>query len=431
MLDRSVTQSRPHPTQHSECETGTTPSWAVERKILSHLIRRLGDSPIEVVLWDGSVIKPPADRQPRFRITIHDRQTLWRALWNPDYAIPNAFVEGRITTEDDLVELLKAYFIAWRHRPRMRFKRFGEPSRSLSAARENVYRHYDLGNDFYRLWLDQRMLYTCAYYNSEEMGLENAQLAKMDHICHKLQLQPGEHVIEAGCGWGGLAIHMAKKYNVNVTAFNVSREQIKYANQLACQKGLLHRIKFVEDDWRNIKGRCDAFVSVGMLEHVGPENYQTLGKVIDQCLVNEGRGLIHSIGMNYPRQLDEWTQRKIFPGAQPPSLKQMTSIFEPYDFSIHDVENLRPHYALTLRHWLQRFDQADDEVRMTFDDAFVRLWRFYLSASIAAFETGWLQLYQVLFSRVNYPNQPLTRDHLYDGGIVDHQLSAYQQLPNV
>ncbi|MGC2048663.1 MAG: cyclopropane-fatty-acyl-phospholipid synthase family protein, partial [Gallionella sp.] len=285
---------------------------------------------------------------------------------------------------------------------------------SLSGARSNIHHHYDIGNDFYKLWLDDRMVYTCAYFPSQSSSLEDAQFAKLDHVCRKLRLQPGETVVEAGCGWGALALHMARHYGVTVTAYNISGEQIAYARHRARAEGLDGKVEFIEDDYRNVRGEFDAFVSVGMLEHVGPDHYQELGAVIDRSLKENGRGLIHSIGLNYPRPMDAWTERHIFPGAHPPSLAQMMQIFEPFDFSVLDVENLRLHYAKTLEHWLQRYEANADRVTEMFDPEFVRAWRLYLAGSLMAFKTGSMQLFQVSFARPSLNLIPWTRQYLYE-----------------
>ncbi|HKD36421.1 MAG TPA: cyclopropane-fatty-acyl-phospholipid synthase family protein, partial [Pirellulales bacterium] len=287
---------------------------------------------------------------------------------------------------------------------------------TLAQSRENVYHHYDIGNDFYRLWLDEQLLYTCAYFCEPTLTLEQAQVAKMDHVCRKVWLRPGDEVIEAGCGWGALALHMARRYGVRVRAFNASHEQILFAREQARREGLSDRVEFVEDDWRNISGACDAFVSVGMLEHVGRENYETLGDMVHRCLRPNGRGLIHSIGRNRPHPTDPWIERRIFPGAYPPAVKEMTTIFEPHGFSILDIENLRLHYAETLEHWLARFETARDQVARMFDERFVRMWRLYLAGSLAAFRSGCLQLFQIVFAPGSNHELPRTRLHQYSDG---------------
>jgi cyclopropane-fatty-acyl-phospholipid synthase len=233
------------------------------------------------------------------------------------------------------------------------------------------------------------------------MSLENAQIAKMRHICRKLSLRPGERVVEAGCGWGSLALYMAKNYGVSVTAFNISREQIGYARQRARAAGLSDRVTFVEDDYRAINDRFDVFVSVGMLEHVGLAQFPVMAEVIDRALDSQhGRGLLHFIGRDFVYPLNSWIRKRIFPGAYPPTLTQVTSqVLEPRGLSVLDVENLRLHYAKTLEHWRSRFEAGLDHLRFAFDEPFVRAWRLYLAGSQAAFTTGWMQLFQVVFAR--------------------------------
>jgi cyclopropane-fatty-acyl-phospholipid synthase len=198
-----------------------------------------------------------------------------------------------------------------------------------------------------------------------------------------------------------------------VRAYNLASEQIRYARERAAAEGLDRQVEYIEDDYRNITGQCDVFVSVGMLEHVGHAHYRTLGGIIDNCLVPAGRGLIHSIARDRPSPMNAWIERRIFPGAYPPTLHEMTEILEPWGFSILDVENLRLHYARTLEHWLKRFNDREDEVRARFDEDFVRAWRLYLAGSRASFTTGWLQLFQIVFSRTGNNDIPWTRNHLY------------------
>jgi cyclopropane-fatty-acyl-phospholipid synthase len=242
--------------------------------------------------------------------------------------------------------------------------------------------------------------------------LEQAQAAKLELVCRKLQLRPGETVVEAGSGWGGLARYLARHYGVNVRSYNISAEQVAYARARARREALDDAVEYVEDDYRNARGAYDVFVSVGMLEHVGVDNYPVLGRTIDGCLKDDGRGLIHSIGQDIPRPLNEWIESYIFPGAYPPTLREMMDIFDPVDLSVVDVENLRPHYAQTLRQWRERFDANAMRVTEMFDDSFVRAWRLYLCGSIAAFTEGQLQLYQVLFRRPGCRTLPYTRDHM-------------------
>ncbi len=228
----------------------------------------------------------------------------------------------------------------------------------MPASRENIHRHYDIGNDFYQLWLDPQMIYSCAYFAREDMTLAEAQLAKLDYVCRKLWLRPGETVVDIGGGWGGLAIHMARHYGVTVKAFNISREQIEFARHRARAEELDGRVEFIEDDYRNITGRFDALVSLGMLEHVGKGHYRDFGRMADRCLAPHGRGLIQTIAQNQPSRDQSLDPAADIPGGHVPTLREMTDIVEPFGFSVLDLENLRLHYAKTLGHWLERFEAS-------------------------------------------------------------------------
>ncbi|HUK32877.1 MAG TPA: cyclopropane-fatty-acyl-phospholipid synthase family protein, partial [Vicinamibacterales bacterium] len=319
--------------------------------------------------------------------------------WDPELNFGEGYMFGDIQVRGDLEPMLEAIYRAlggtqqrlWSRRHR---------TNSTDASKANVHHHYDLGNDFYRLWLDRELVYTCAYFPAPDADLDAAQVAKMDRVCRKLQLQRGERVAEAGCGWGSLALHMARHYGVSVRAFNISSEQIAYARERARREGLAAHVEFVDDDYRNMRIDCDVFVSVGMLEHVGLADFETFGRVIDRSLGRNGRGLLHFIGRNQAQPLNAWIRRRIFPGAYPPVLREVGErILEPHAFSVLDVENLRLHYAKTLENWRRRFLSASAEVHRMFDAPFVRAWDLYLAGSQAAFTTGWMQLFQVLFAR--------------------------------
>ena len=393
----------------------------VDKKAARKLLAAMMDPPIAIELWDGDVIQT-CKQQPEIVVRIKNRRALWGIILNPDLKLGEAYSLGALEVEGDLVRLVelgsvrKPKFLSDRSvfGKAVSFINRGARSNTMAGSKSNIHHHYDLSNEFYRLWLDRdHMQYTCAYFQNLEQSIEKAQAAKLHHVCRKLRLEPGDEVVEAGCGWGGLGLFMAKEYGAKVTAYNISHEQVKFAQARARQEGLEGRVEYVEDDYRNARGNCDVFVSVGMLEHVGKDNYKTLGGVIDRCLREDGRGLIHSIGRNAPRPMNRWIEKRIFPGAYPPTLREMGDIFEPFDFSVMDVENLRLHYAKTLEQWLQRYEDSVDTVRKMFDENFVRAWRLYLSGSIAAFRVGDLQLFQVMFQRGQDNNLAWTREHLY------------------
>ena len=385
---------------------------------MRRLLQMFGNPPLEFVLWNGARVSGSGTHVATIRIV--DRGVVPALMRDPQLRFGDLYSEGRIQIDGDLVTLLEAvYRSSGAAGPRGPLRRvlsrvLHRPHRnSLTGSRDNIHHHYDIGNAFYQLWLGPTMAYTCAYYPTAEASLDEAQTAKMEHVCRKLRLRPGERVVEAGFGWGTLALHMARNYGVKVRAFNISHEQVQYARERARAEGLASHIEYVEDDYRNVSGQYDAFVSVGMLEHVGVENYTALGGVARRSLGANGRGLIHSIGRNQPAPLQPWIERRIFPGAYPPALSEMAQIFEPWNLSVLDVENLRLHYAQTLRHRLALYETNLERVRAMFDEKFVRMWRLYLAGSVAAFTTGTLQLFQVVFAPPENNDIPLTRAYMY------------------
>ncbi len=384
-------------------------SRAVDRWAVRRIQQAVASAPLRFVLWDGFSVGPSTG-SVLGTIVIKTRPALYRWLADPELYFGEEYMAGNVDVWGDLVAVLEHVYQALpepapRDRPWRRARTNG-----LRAARDNVHHHYDLGDPFYELWLDRQLLYTCAYFPDPACTLEEAQVAKMDLVCRKLRLRPGELVVEAGCGWGALALHMARHYGVHVRAFNVSHAQILHARARAGAEGLSDRVAFVEDDYRTIAGPCDVFVSVGMLEHVGLADYPSLAAVIDRVLKPDGRGLLHFIGRNRPAPLNRWIRKRIFPGGYPPTLGQVCErVLQPASLSVLDVENLRLHYARTLAHWLRRFEDSEERVTTMFDEQFVRAWRLYLAGSQAAFTTGYMQLFQVVFARGASNEIPWTR----------------------
>ena len=392
--------------------------YGIDRWLVFKFLHAIGNPGLRVVLWDGKTIEG-SDPTATVGMLIHDRAALWRLLSNPMLHFGDDYSAGRIEIEGGLITFLRTVYRSMALTPKFRKTsdpaayRHNQPNlNSLSESRRNIHHHYDIGNDFYQLWLDREMLYTCAYFPDPQVSLEDAQTAKLDLVCRKLRLQAGQSVVEAGCGWGALARHMARHYGVKVKAYNISHEQITHARQRAKADGLDGQVEYIEDDYRTITGTFDAFVSVGMLEHVGPDHYHELGCVIDRCLSEQGTGLIHTIGQNVARPMSPWFLRRMFPGSYPPTLREIMAIFEPLDFTVLDVENLRLHYAKTCEHWLERFEHKREQIREMFDESFIRAWRLYLSGCVANFSIGALQLYQVVFSRSANNRIPWTRSHI-------------------
>ena len=372
----------------------------VDRWLAERVQRLVAPVAVRLELWDGTSPFSASD-PPVGDLVVRDRRTLLGLAVNPDLWFGETYAAGRLAIRgaaEPVIEALSRVSgpaATWRARLRALLA----PPNSLRDARRNVY-HYDLGNDFYQLWLDPDLVYTCAYYADPAMSLAEAQRAKLDLVCRKLRLRPGDTVVEAGCGWGALAIHMARHYGVTVKAFNVSREQLDFARARAEREGLSGQVEFIDDDYRNVRGQFDVFVSVGMLEHVGLRHYHSLADVLHRTVRRQGgRGLLHFIGRDVPYPLNAWIRRRVFPGAYPPTLAEVTSrVLGPAGMSVVDVENLRLHYARTLEHWSAGFAAAADQIRATYGEAFFRTWELYLAGAQAAFATGWMQLFQVVFT---------------------------------
>jgi len=415
-----VTKSDPRLLSH---RSSTSPAQDHSSRFDMWLLRRLhsslGNPQIRITLRNSLQVSPQG-ASPIANIVIQDRRTLLQMLLDPQLGFGDAYTAGRVTVEGNLVAMLETVFRSmsameshgWYSRSVSPFLAFLQRN-SRQGARKNIHRHYDLDANFFRLWLDSQLVYSGAYFSSSSLTLEEAQVAKMDYICRKLNLQRGERVVDIGCGWGALALHMARHYGVNVKAVSNSHEQIVWARRRAAELCLTHEVEFIEDDYRNISTQCDALVSVGMLEHVGEGHYRDMGRVIHRVLDSAGRGLIQTIGRNQPCPFNLWTRKRVFPGTYAPTLRQAMDLFEPEDLSVVDVENLRPHYALTLEHWLERFEESSAKVSEMFGPEFVRLWRLYLAGSIAGFRTGSLQHFQILFARKAYQGIPWTRAKLY------------------
>lgn len=393
----------------------------LDRWLVKKMVDVVGNPPVRISLWDGIEVTPYCEN-PAAVLVYRDRGALFKTIINPELHWGELYCNGRVEFKGDMAAFMQAIYEGLRDRGKPGVLRqfviwLGHRRifNSFDKARENIHHHYDIGNSFYKLWLDkEEMQYTCAYFPDEDMTLEQAQVAKLHHICRKLDLKPGETVVEAGCGWGGLARFMAKHYGVNVKAFNISEEQINYARHRAEQDGLGEQAEYILDDYRNIRGQFDVFVSIGMLEHVAIGDYKELGEIIRRCLKPEGRGLIHTIARAAEGPMNPWIERRIFPGARPPALSQMMSIFEPNNLAVYDVENLRLHYSRTLEIWAQRFEQHAEQIAEMMDEEFVKVWSLYLGGSIAAFNAGKLQLFQVVFNKSEDHNVPWSRRYIYD-----------------
>ncbi len=362
-----------------------------------------------------------------------------RILLNPRLGLGETYMDGEVSVDDDdimgLVELVR------RNNPwekggeigkRKSLKKFlgqlARPLRQMNGianSRRNVVHHYDLSNDFYRLWLDADMQYSCAYWSEANDTLERAQLAKKAHIAAKLALQPGQKVLDIGCGWGGMAIYLNQVADVDVLGITLSEEQLKLARERAQAAGVAKRVKFELLDYRVLAKRApgyfDRIVSVGMFEHVGVPQYETFFRACANLLKDDGVMLLHTIGrFGSPGATDAFTRKYIFPGGYIPALSETLAASEKMKLIASDVETLRLHYAMTLREWYARVQLHRDAIIAQYDERFYRMWIFYLAGATAAFESGGMGNYQIQFVR-NRRALPITRDYI---GETEKQLLA-------
>jgi cyclopropane-fatty-acyl-phospholipid synthase len=351
----------------------------------------------------------------------------WLEHWlllDPQLAIGEAYMSGRLSVERggiyDLLALLAsnvqqqplprwtAGFDAVRFTLR-RILQFNP----LNRARRNVAHHYDIDGAIYDLFLDRDWQYSCAYF-TDSAGLDAAQLAKKRHLAAKLALEPGQRVLDIGCGWGGLAIYLAKVAGVDVTGVTLSREQLSVANKRAAREGLQETVRFELKDYREAGGCFDRIVSVGMFEHVGVNHYATYFRKVRELLADTGVGLIHTIGRSGPPTATHpFIAKYIFPGGYIPALSEIVPAIERSDLIIADLEILRLHYAMTLRAWRERFLANWDKVAAIRDERFCHMWEFYLACSEVAFRYLGLVVFQVqVVKRIDA--LPLVRDYMMD-----------------
>ena len=357
--------------------------------LLDRILRRgITYGRLEVTFPDGAVRGyGPGSPGPKARVELADPALIAKILMNPQMALGEGYMDGglRFTSDDDIRHFLQIAVMSsksgklplpMRMANRIRVKTKGVmQANTLAKSRQRVAHHYDIPDAFYGLFMEEDLQYTCAYFPADDMTLEAAQAAKMDHIAAKLRLRPGLRVLDIGCGWGGLALRLARLYDVHVTGVTLSPVQLAAAQQRARALGLSERVEFRLQDYRHVPDRFDRVVSVGMMEHVGQPQYRTYFTKIAQILKPDGVGLIHFIGRSSPPGvLSPWFQKYIFPGGYSPAFSEVVPQVERSGLAVTDLEVWRGHYDRTLRHWQDRFRRNEDQVRAMFDDRFIRMW---------------------------------------------------------
>ena len=374
------------------------------------------------------------DGFPDVAVRLADKGVIRQILTDPRLGAAEAFMDGKLIIEQgdimELVQLVRA------NRPWERGGTLNEPGpvskaknrvlggldriNGLARSKSNVAHHYDIGNELYEHFLDEDLQYSCAYWDFDNRGpdisLEQAQLDKKAHIAAKLDLRAGQRVLDIGCGWGGTALYLNEKFDVEILGITLSEEQLKKAQERAEQAGVSDKVKFELIDYRDLAerepGGFDRIVSIGMFEHVGTPNFRTFFRSCANLMTADGVMLLHTIGRTgTPGTTDAFTRKYIFPGGYIPALSETLDASEHYRLIATDVETLRLHYAYTLREWYKRTVQNKDKIVALHDERFFRMWTFYLAGATAAFESGGMCNYQIQFSR-NRRTLPLTRNYI-------------------
>jgi cyclopropane-fatty-acyl-phospholipid synthase len=369
------------------------------------------------------IIGSPEGDKP-IKVKILDKKLHYKLLLHPDLYFGEAYTDGSIIIENgslsDFLDLALMnfgrnelnFFSYLINRLRGSY-RYLTNFNFIKKSKMNVSHHYDISDDLYDLFLDPKRQYSCAYFKNENDTLEEAQNNKIQHIIKKLNIKTGQKVLDIGCGWGSLAVDIAKAANCNVTGITLSENQFKYCNKKAKELNLENQLTFKLIDYRELDEKFDRIVSVGMFEHVGRKFYKKFFNQIDKLLSEDGVSLVHTIGsVNPPRDPHPWITKYIFPGGYTPSLSEVTTPIEKAGLIVSDIEVLKLHYSHTLRHWKENCNKNKEKITQMFDEKFFRMWEFYLAGCEMAFKWGDQVVYQFQLTK-NYTSTPVTRDYIY------------------
>ncbi len=394
-------------------------------KLLSHLVQ-VGT--LTVTDADGGThVFGGRAPGPSVTMALTDPKLYKSLFFNTELAAGEAYMDGTLSFPDSSLREFLTLISTNRNKPTgrprgfqrvagavsRRLKRF-QQSNPIGKAQQNIAHHYDVGNDFYRLFLDDGLFYSCAYFENDDDTLEAAQVAKCRLIAAKLDLQPGQKILDIGCGWGGLAIYLAQMEDVHVHGVTLSTEQHALAVERAKEAGVSDRVKFELRDYRELNQQYDRIVSVGMFEHVGVPRYDEFFGKVNELMPDDGVMLLHSIGhMSPPSTASAWLRKYIFPGAYSPALSEVFPVVERNRLWVTDCEFLRLHYAMTLRHWHTRFEANRDRVAEMYDERFCRMWEFYLVSCEMMFQTGAQEVFHMQLSR-NRDASSIRRDYIFE-----------------
>jgi cyclopropane-fatty-acyl-phospholipid synthase len=420
------------------------------RELFHALFSQVTGMPFLITYPDHTTARYGGSGPPRFNLVFKTDRAMRAMLINTDLGFGEAYMAGDIDLEGKMTDLmamvwttdLLSRFRGVVYRPANILRHLPQQARvfwlylhqrhTRRNDRRFISQPYDLGNDFYALWLDKDMQYTCGYFKTPDDPIDLAQAQKREHICRKLLLRPGETLLDIGCGWGGLLIYAAQRYGISGVGVTLSREQADESNRRIRAAGLQERIHVEHADYRDLprEGRVfDKVVSVGCLEHIGKENHDLFFAIARKSLKPGGTFVLHTIGKMKPGPSLAFNNKHVFPGVYTVTLAEIGRCAEKLNLRIQDVENLRLHYSYTVQRWLDAFEAHADEIRAMYDEPLVRLFRLYLSHGVAFMRYGDNELYQVVITPGIDNERPLTRDYLYPAGAQTASQRAAAEMP--
>jgi len=404
------------------------------KQLFHDLFSRVDGMPFRITYPDQSSVVYGGAGTPRFTLIFRTEQAMRGILVSVDLGFGEAYMVGDIDFEGNMVDMMEMIMTTdllgafrkvvysplnmLRHLPSQARVAWHYLNRRHTSENDKrfISEPYDLGNAFYALWLDKDLQYTCGYFKTPEDSIDLAQDQKREHVCRKLRLQPGQTLLDIGCGWGGLLIYAAQHYGISGVGVTLSREQAEEANRRITAAGLADRIHVEHADYRDLprQGRVfDRVVSVGCLEHIGKENHETFFRIVRDSLKPGGTFVLHTIGRITPGTPLALGNKHVFPGVYTPTLVEISQCLATLGMRVHDLENLRLHYSYTTQRWLDAFEAHTDEIRAMYDEQLVRLFRVYLAHGVALMRHGKNELYQLIITPGIDNERPLTRDWLY------------------
>ena len=379
------------------------------------LFKNLFVDTFELKLWDGSS-EIYGEGEPKFKIIFNEPIPKADIIKDPSIAFGEGYMTKKLDIEGSIQDVIESLYNS--KESFLGNEKYANlikmVKNNIKNSKKNIEFHYDVGNDFYKLWLDDTMTYSCGYFKSQNDSLTDAQKNKVDHILKKLNLKEGETLLDIGCGWGELIITAAKKYKVKAMGVTLSTQQFEKVKKRIESEGLNELVEVELTDYREIKNRkFDRVVSVGMLEHVGKDNLSEYFSTVKELLNDKGVSLLHCITNTSDSGTNSWINKYIFPGGYVPSIQELVNYMSEKNFNVIDVENLRLHYGKTLECWASNFENAMPEIEKMKDETFIRMWRMYLNSCAASFNCGNINLHQFLFTKGVNNDLPWTREYMY------------------